>query len=86
VQHRLQRLTVTMHYPVHPPHRQSLEVLTWPRQAHLPVPVRLPDGFTLKIPLWMLDPAAARVGVHRQVELSLTATGSCGSASPTSPR
>jgi len=64
-------LTVTMHYPFHPLHRQSLEVLTWPRQAHLPVTVRSPDGSMLKIPLWMLDPAVARVDLHHQVELSL---------------
>jgi hypothetical protein len=64
-------LTVTVHYPFHPLQRQSLEVLTWPRQTHLPVTVRSPDGSTLKIPLWMLDPAAARSDLHDQVELSL---------------
>jgi hypothetical protein len=51
--------TVTVHYQFHPLRRQSLEVLVWPRQAHLPVSVRHPDGSTLKIPLCMLDPAAA---------------------------
>ncbi|MDP1900054.1 MAG: hypothetical protein Q8K96_06325 [Rubrivivax sp.] len=64
-------LTVTVHYPFHPMQRQSLEVLAWPRQAHLPVTVRTPDGSTLKIPLWMLDPATARIDLHDQVELSL---------------
>jgi hypothetical protein len=64
-------LTVTVHYPFHPLQRQSLEVLTWPRQAYLPVTVRSPDGSTLKIPLWMLDPAAARSDLRGQVELSL---------------
>jgi hypothetical protein len=64
-------LTVTVHYPFHPLQRQSLEVLTWPRQAYLPVTVRSPDGSTLKIPLWRLDPAAARSDLRGQVELSL---------------
>ena len=63
--------TVTVHYPFHPLRRQSLEVLVWPRQAHLPVTVRPPAGSTLKIPLWMLDPAAARIDLHHQVELNL---------------
>ncbi len=62
---------MTVHYPFHPLQRQSVEVLIWPRQAHLPVTVRSPDGSTLKIPLWMLDPAAARSDLHHQVELSL---------------
>lgn len=62
-----------VHYPFHPLRQQSLEVLAWPRQANLSVTVRHPDGSTLKIPLWMLDPAAARIDLHDQVELSLPA-------------
>ena len=64
-------LTVTVYYPFHPLRRQSLEVLVWPRQAHLSVTVRAPDGSALKIPLWMLEPAAARIELREQVELSL---------------
>jgi hypothetical protein len=39
--------TATVYYPFHPLRRQTLEVLVWPRQAHLSVTVRAPDGFTL---------------------------------------
>jgi len=63
--------TVTVYYPFHPLRRQTLEVLTWPRQAHLSVTVRAPDGSALKIPLWMLEPCAARIELREQVELSL---------------
>ena len=62
-----------VHYPFHPLRQQSLEVLAWPLQANLSVTVRHPDGSTLKIPLWMLDPAAARIDLHDQVELNLNA-------------
>ena len=51
--------TVTVHYPFHPLHCRCLEVVAWPRQPHLAVTVREPDGQTLKIPLWMVEPAAA---------------------------
>ncbi|MBP7159580.1 MAG: hypothetical protein KBA36_12315 [Thermomonas sp.] len=46
-------------------------MLVWPRQAHLSVTVRHPDGTALKIPLWMLEPAAAGIELREQVELSL---------------
>lgn len=62
---------MTVYYPFHPLRRQTLEVLVWLRQAHLSVTVRAPDGATLKIPLWMLVPAAARIELREQVELSL---------------
>ena len=67
--------TATVYYPFHPLRRQTLEVLVWPRQAHLSVTVRAPDGSTLKIPLWMLDPAAARIDLRDQVELGLMRGG-----------
>ena len=41
--------TVTVHYPFHPLHCRCLEVVAWPRQPHLAVTVRQPDGQTLKI-------------------------------------
>jgi hypothetical protein len=47
---------VTVYYPFHPLRRQSLEVLLWPRQAHLSVTVRAPDGSALKIALCSSPP------------------------------
>lgn len=43
----------------------------WPRQAHLSVTVRAPDGSALKMALWMLEPAAERIELREQVELRL---------------
>jgi hypothetical protein len=51
---------VTVHYPFHPHHRRCLEVLAWPRNACGAATVVDPGGKTLKIPLWMLEPEAAR--------------------------
>ena len=56
--------TVTVHYPFHPLHDRRLEVLAWPRQAHNAVTVKHPDGQSLKIPLWMLQPEAADVRLN----------------------
>ena len=58
-----------MHYPFHPLHSQALEVVAWPRLGRLAVTVRQPDGRTLKIPLWMVEPAAAKISLCDQVEL-----------------
>jgi len=52
---------MTVHYPLRPLQLRPLEVVAWPRQTHLSVTVRHPDGNTLKVPLWMLDPAAAQI-------------------------
>ena len=57
-----------MHYPFHPLHQQALEVVTWSRLGRLVVTVRQP-GKTLKIPLWMVEPAAAKIALCDQVEL-----------------
>ena len=61
--------TVTVHYPFHPLHNRRLDVVTWPRQTHNPVTVQHPDGQSLKIPLWMLQPDAADFRLREQVEL-----------------
>jgi len=53
--------TVTVHYPFHPLHKRCLDVVAWPRQAANAATVQHPDGKTLKIPLWMLQPEAARL-------------------------
>jgi hypothetical protein len=61
---------VTVHYPFHPLHNHSLEVVTWPRQPHNAVTVRDLDGTTLKIPLSMLEPQASQLRLSNQVELA----------------
>ena len=62
---------MTVYYPFHPLRRQSLEVLLWPRQAHLSVTVCAPDDSALKTALWMLEPAAVWTELREQVQLSL---------------
>jgi len=62
--------TVTVHYPFHALHNRSFEVLAWPRRTALAVTVRHPDGKTLKLPLWMVEPMAAQLHMHDQIELS----------------
>ena len=52
--------TVTVYYPFHPLHNRCLEVVAWPRQVTQAITVRHPDGNTLKVPRWMLQPDAAR--------------------------
>ena len=52
--------TSTVHYPFHPLHNRSLDVIACPHRATGAVTVRHPDGKTLKIPLWMLQPEAAQ--------------------------
>lgn len=59
--------TVTVHYPFHPLHNQRLEVVAWPRQSRNAVTVRDPDGTSLKIPLWMLEPQASQLLLSDQM-------------------
>ncbi len=66
-------LTVTAHYPFHPLHRQCLEVVAWPRRADLALTVRHPDGKTLKVPHWMIEPVAAQLHMHDQIAISASA-------------
>ena len=61
---------MTVHYQFHPLRNQHLEVVAWPRKANQAVTVRQPDGETLKIPLWMVEPAAASCQLRDQVELT----------------
>ena len=65
--------TVTVHYPFHPLHNHCLDVVAWPRQATHAVTVRHPDGKTLKIPRWMLQPDAVRFRLSEQIELAASA-------------
>ena len=60
---------MTVHYPFHPLHNRRLDVVIWPRQPHNAVTVKHPDGQSLKIPLWMLQPDAADFRLREQVEL-----------------
>ena len=62
--------TVTVHYPFHPLVHQHLKVISWPRNNAGATTVQHPDGNTIKIPLWMLQPQAARFELQSQIELS----------------
>ena len=44
-----------------------------PRRVDLPITVRAPDGVDLKVPRWMMDPAAEALQCSEQVALSLAA-------------
>jgi hypothetical protein len=65
--------TVTVYYPFHPLNNRSLEVIAWPRRSAMAATVQHPDGNAVKIPLWMLQPEAARFHLSEQVELSSSA-------------
>jgi hypothetical protein len=54
---------VTIHYPFHPLAGEKVTVLADQKES---VTVRGPDGFDLKVPTWMVSPAA-------RVELSMPA-------------
>ncbi len=60
---------VTVYYPFHPLVNHTLEVITWPRKPTNAVTVRHPDGNTVKIPLWMLQPDAASFRLCEQIVL-----------------
>ena len=62
--------TVTIYYPFHPLVNHTLEVITWPREPAHAATIKHPDGNAVKIPLWMLQPDAARFHLSEQIELS----------------
>jgi hypothetical protein len=51
--------TVTIHYPFHPHAGQTLPVVSRPRHADGAYTVNDPAGYTLKVPVWMTESAAA---------------------------
>jgi len=57
------RSTVVVHYPFHPLTGRTLEVVSGARHADGAVTVRGVDSHDLKIPLWMLGPEAATIGL-----------------------
>ena len=65
--------TVTVYYPFHPLAHHHLQVISWPRHKTGATTVQHPDGTTIKIPLWMLQPEAAQFELQSQIELSSTA-------------
>ena len=65
--------TVTVHYPFHPLHNRSLDVIAWPRRVTGAATVQHPDGKPLKIPLWMLQPDVAQFSLSGQAVLSASA-------------
>jgi hypothetical protein len=62
--------TVTVHYPFHPLVHHQLKVIRWPRLNSGATTVLHPDGNTIKIPLWMLQPEAAQFERQLRIELS----------------
>ncbi len=62
--------TVTVYYPFHPLAIRRLEVITWPRRQSTAVTIQHPDGTAAKIPLWMVQPEAARFQVGGQIGIS----------------
>ena len=62
--------TVTVHYPFHPLVHQHLKVISWPRNSTGATTVQHPDGNTIKVPVWMLQPEAAQLALQSQIELS----------------
>ena len=62
--------TVMVHYPFHPLVHQHLKVISWPRHNTGATTVQHPDGNTIKIPVWMLQPDAAQFELQSQIELS----------------
>ena len=65
--------TVTVHYPFHPLHGRELPVIKWSQPSGQGVTVQHPDGKSLKIPSWMLDPGASRYHLADEVELAASA-------------
>jgi hypothetical protein len=61
---------VQIFYPFHPHHGMSLRVVRRPRQGDGAVSVIDPSGHRLKIPTWMLSPAAGKLRIGEQALLS----------------
>jgi hypothetical protein len=64
---------VQVFYPYHPLHGYRLRVLRRPKRSDGAVSVLDAAGKRLKIPVWMLSPAAANVKATKQALLSLEA-------------
>ncbi len=66
---------VTVRYPFHPHRGRDLEVVCAPRRGNGDGAVTVvdPTGQRLKIPCWMLSPAAAQVRLAEQAEVDVRA-------------
>ena len=62
--------TVTVHYPHHSLQGRALDVIAGGGLKQLSVTIRHPDGGALKVPRWMLEPAAAQINRREQVALN----------------
>jgi hypothetical protein len=60
---------VTVHYRFHPLYGHELRVVRWCRPGNRGATVEHPDGNTLKVPLWILEPAADRYHLSETIEL-----------------
>ncbi len=59
-------LDTTVHYPFHPLYNKTLKVIAWPKIQDGSATVELPNGKTLKIPIWMLEVDAAKIKIVDQ--------------------
>jgi len=64
--HDTSRSRFTVHYRFHPLHGREVEAVSLPRHADGAVTVEDRPGCRLKIPLWMLSPAASRLSLDEQ--------------------
>ena len=71
--HNTRGLTVRVYYPFHPLNGLDLEVACMARDESGPMTVVAPDGDRLKIPQWMLSPAAASASLTSCAVLSTAA-------------
>lgn len=67
------RSTVKVHYRFHPYAGQELEVIHNPGRACEWIIVRTPRGSSLKIPRWMVHPAASEIVISPNAILSASA-------------
>lgn len=73
--HNTVSLRITVHYRFHPFAGKELRIVSAPRRPEFPIIVRRPDGIDLKIPLWMTDPAAARIELSHAAVLPVEVLG-----------
>jgi hypothetical protein len=67
------RSTIKVHYRFHPYAGQELEVIHYPVRPGEWIIVRTPRGSSLKIPWWMVHPAASEIVISPDAILSASA-------------
>jgi hypothetical protein len=61
---------VKVFYPFHPLHDSTLQIQRRPKRGDGAALVADRAGRRLKIPMWMLSPSSAEIGIHEQAVLS----------------